>query len=140
MTDPPMDDQLPTLAPSERVGDAERDRAVDAIADHYAAGRVDRGELDARIGAAYRATTVAQLRALFADLPATPFPLSRSERRAVARSTRAPWRFPVPVVPVVFLTLAIALLVLTRGAFVFPLVWVWFAFGRRGWHHSRGWR
>jgi hypothetical protein len=61
---------VPTLAPAQRIGDAEREVAVSALADHFAAGRLDHAELDVRLESAYRATTGDELAGLFADLPA----------------------------------------------------------------------
>jgi hypothetical protein len=52
-----------------RIGDAEREAAVTAIGEHYAAGRLDRDELEERIEAAWRARTRADLAVLFTDLP-----------------------------------------------------------------------
>lgn len=61
-TDEPRTDEL-------RIGDAERDAVVVALHDHFAAGRLDRGELDERMDAALAAKTRGDLRALVRDLP-----------------------------------------------------------------------
>lgn len=53
-----------------RASDRRRERAVAALADGYAAGCIGPDTLGFRVDAAYRARTVAQLRALTADLPA----------------------------------------------------------------------
>ena len=42
----------PRMAPGQRIGDAERERAVSALGEHYAVGRIDRLELEARLDAA----------------------------------------------------------------------------------------
>ena len=52
-----------------RIGDAERDRAISALSDHFAAGRLTREELDERVDQAMQARFDADLRPLFADLP-----------------------------------------------------------------------
>ncbi len=52
-----------------RASDAERERAVAALQHHHLAGRLDVGELEERVGRAYRAVTVGELRALVQDLP-----------------------------------------------------------------------
>ena len=52
-----------------RIGDAERDRAVSALGDHFAAGRLDREEFDTRVDEAMAARFESDLRPLFADLP-----------------------------------------------------------------------
>ena len=132
----------PQMAPAQRIGDVERERAVAALGEHYAAGRIDRLELEARLDAAYRATTVDQLVDLFGDLPdPRPFRLSRRQRRAAdraaARAARRaiPWpRFPV--VPVVALLVAIAVLIASEGRlfFLVPMLWFWLGAGRRRWY------
>ncbi len=62
----------PTDASATRVSDAERARAVDLLAHHHGAGRLDLGEFDSRAAAAWNARTRADLRAQFADLPDDP--------------------------------------------------------------------
>ena len=52
-----------------RASDADRERALRALRRHYAAGRIDAGELEERAGRAARARYRNELRALFADLP-----------------------------------------------------------------------
>jgi hypothetical protein len=54
-----------------RVSDAERDRAIAELSEHFQAGRLTAGELDERIEQALRARTGAELSVLFADLPGT---------------------------------------------------------------------
>lgn len=53
-----------------RVGDTERDAVTAALHDHFAAGRLDRAELDERLEAVLAAKTFGDLRALVRDLPA----------------------------------------------------------------------
>jgi hypothetical protein len=52
-----------------RIGDAERDRAVSTLGDHFAAGRLTREEFDTRVDQAMAARFDDDLRPLFADLP-----------------------------------------------------------------------
>jgi len=52
-----------------RVADEDRERLVEELRDHALAGRLSSEELEDRIGAAYRATTRADVDALRADLP-----------------------------------------------------------------------
>ena len=54
--------------PSFRVGEAERAAACDALAEHFAAGRLDPAELDDRLARAVAARSHADLHVLFADL------------------------------------------------------------------------
>jgi Domain of unknown function (DUF1707) len=57
-----------------RTSDAERERVVEALRAHAAAGRLTVEELEARIDRAYAAATRAELRPLLADLPDAPRP------------------------------------------------------------------
>lgn len=52
-----------------RIGDAERDAVMLALHDHFAAGRLDRAELDERLEAVLSAKKHGDLRALVRDLP-----------------------------------------------------------------------
>jgi hypothetical protein len=61
--------------PAFRVGDAERAAACDALAEHFAAGRLDPAELEDRLGRAMAARSQADLGVLFRDLqPRRPVP------------------------------------------------------------------
>ena len=77
-----------------RIGDAERDRAISTLSDHFAAGRLSREELDERVDQAMQARFDADLRPLFADLP-------RPERTAAVRPAPA---YP-PALAMAFATL-----------------------------------
>jgi len=63
-----------------RVSDQERERAVQEIQQHFAAGRLTQDELDERVQAAYRAQTQDGLAALRRDLPRLP--VSPAQRTA----------------------------------------------------------
>lgn len=54
-----------------RVGDTDRNRACDALALHFAEGRLSPDELDARLAAATAAVTQTDLSGLLSDLPRT---------------------------------------------------------------------
>jgi hypothetical protein len=54
---------------SLRVSDADRDRAIAELSEHYQAGRLSTEELQDRTGRALQARTAADLAALFTDLP-----------------------------------------------------------------------
>ncbi len=58
-----------------RIGDAERNAAVEALGEHMTTGRLDLDEYGTRSASASAARTVGELRALFADLPAPHPPL-----------------------------------------------------------------
>jgi hypothetical protein len=53
-----------------RVGDAERERVADLLAEHHAAGRLTLAELDERLTATLSARTRDELTAPLTDLPA----------------------------------------------------------------------
>ena len=53
----------------QRIGDAERDRAVELLREHHAVGRLTAEEFDERLGTALSARTSLDLDPLFADLP-----------------------------------------------------------------------
>jgi hypothetical protein len=99
-----MDDQI-------RASDTDRDRVTARLRDHFAEGRLSRGELDERISAALGATTIGDLRRLMADLPG-PVPV----RPAAAQ--RPPWAGPTwmvrrrgpRILPLMLLVLLAALL------------------------------
>lgn len=55
-----------------RASDAERERTVTQLRDHFSAGRISEQEFDERSDAAYAARTVGALSELVADLPALP--------------------------------------------------------------------
>lgn len=142
-----MNEQGPEL----RIGDAEREAAVAALGEHYAAGRLTKDEYDDRSDAAYRARTAADLAPLFADLPRTsaqrpsgPKPEQRQHdwRERLGHA----WRIPV-----------LAVLAVIAAGVIFAHVWPvlivigalwWFgvfrggACGRRYRSHSyrHGWR
>ena len=54
-----------------RIGDAERDKAVAELGDHFAAGRLTREEFDTRVDEAMAARFDRDLQPLFVDLPRT---------------------------------------------------------------------
>ena len=62
---------LPGSDPSNiRIGDAERNSAMDALGEHLSSGRIDLDEFGTRSAMVSQARTVADLRAQFTDLPA----------------------------------------------------------------------
>ena len=71
---PLADPRVRTADPRVRVGDAERDRVIDQLADHHAAGRLTLAEFEDRMAAASTARTGADLAVLTADLPAPMVP------------------------------------------------------------------
>jgi hypothetical protein len=127
-----------------RVGDADRNRTADLLKEAHAAGYLTLEEADERLGVALAARTRGELDRLVADLPPewrarqqpAP-PAARPPRQRPAFPPEAVWLVPLLVVVAGLLTLA----VLTRGLFFFPwpLLFIFFAFGRRraGWRPPR---
>lgn len=58
-----------------RIGDTERNAAVNALGEHMSTGRLDLDEFGTRSAKASSARTVGELRELFTDLPAPHPPL-----------------------------------------------------------------
>ena len=53
-----------------RIGDRDREAAVQALGEHYATGRLDKAEYDERTDRAWAARTDRDITPLFTDLPA----------------------------------------------------------------------
>lgn len=56
-------------AEHQRIGNQQREEAINALNDHFAAGRVDLGEYENRVSRATNAQTYTELALLFSDLP-----------------------------------------------------------------------
>jgi DUF1707 SHOCT-like domain len=63
---------------SIRAGNADREKVVVQLNAAFAEGRLDVGELDERVAAAYAAKTLGELVPLTADLPVSQVPARRS--------------------------------------------------------------
>src|SRR6266700_3184156 len=74
-----------------RIGDAERDAAMDQLREHFVAGRLTFDELSERIDATLTAKTQRQIDGLMADLPRPP----RVTRADAAVPAPDPGRFVV---------------------------------------------
>jgi hypothetical protein len=120
-----------------RVGDADRNRAADLLKEAHAAGYLTLEEVDERLGTALAARTRGELDRLVADLPPEwragqergQRPARPPARQRPALPPEAAWLVPLLVVAGVLVVLA----VVTRGFFFpWPLLWILFAFGRRG--------
>jgi len=110
---------------SLRVSDADRDRAIAELSEHYQAGRLSTEELEDRTGRALQARTAADLAALFTDLPRRQAPVTSAAVTSAAASAPAspgpsrPARVPVPVV-----VLAVLVVLALLGAHALGIVWV----------------
>jgi len=75
-----------------RIGDTEREAAVAALSEHFAAGRLSKEEYDERTAAAFTARTSGTLAHLFVDLPAPhASPTAVSTTAPVTSPDPAPW-------------------------------------------------
>ena len=89
---------------SLRVSDADRDRAIAELSEHFQAGRLTADELDDRTGRALQARTTADLAALFTDLPRRQVPVTSAVPPSPVRSL--PARVPVPIAILAVIVLA----------------------------------
>jgi hypothetical protein len=109
---------------SMRVSDADRDRAIAELSEHYQAGRLTTEEFEDRSGRALQARTTADLADLFTDLPRRQAPMTG----ATGAASTAPagparsWPARVPVAPVTILAV-VAVLALLSGH-LFHIAWV----------------
>jgi DUF1707 SHOCT-like domain len=126
---------------SYRVGDDERARTVDLLKEAHVAGYLTLPEIDERLSVALAARTRNDLERLLADLP--PEWRARQEGEEEPVPARPGVRAVVPAalrLLALFLVVAVVLLVVSRGFFLFPLLWVFFfAFGHRH-HRPGGWQ
>lgn len=127
--------------PGLRISDAEREAAVSALGEHYAAGRLTREEYDERSGRAYAARTAAEVVPLFTDLPA-PHPYAQATPRTARPapvssaswpSYRAPGRRGprLPLLPLLFVVIGLAMLLKAPFLVFLVLGVLWFARSRR---------
>lgn len=78
------------MDPNIRIGDAERDKAIERLRAHHAAGRLDIIEFDDRMELALNARTAGDLIALFKDLPDEPFDDPAAKRRSAFPPAQQP--------------------------------------------------
>lgn len=99
-TDPNSQSWQGSTSDQRRIGDAERDEAVELLRQHMADGRLDYPEFDERLGRAMTARTQPELNALFTDLP-TPHPRAMSGSSPMsafdAQTVRDAWTSSPPV-------------------------------------------
>jgi len=66
-----------------RASHADRERVIEVLQDAFVQGRLDKGDLDARVGQAFASRTYAELAALTADIPSAPLrPHGRAQNPA----------------------------------------------------------
>ncbi|GAF44685.1 uncharacterized protein DUF1707 [Rhodococcus wratislaviensis] len=120
----------PPVPGGVRIGTVEREQAAAALAEHFAAGRLETDEFDARVRQAYLAKTAADLTPLFADLP-------DKQRFAPEpdRVRRDPGREAAALRTLVFVVAVLAAILWVALVRVPPLVFlpiVWLVLARRG--------
>ncbi|MDX6252744.1 MAG: hypothetical protein QOF10_6104 [Kribbellaceae bacterium] len=137
-----MSQHLPAETGPIRIGDAERDRAVAALSDHFVAGRLTQDEFEERSNQATRARYDVDLKPLFVDLPAAA-PSQHGERAWSAGSQPGPQRFRGALPPLLFLLplLSVGMVIATVSLAAPWILWVlfWIAmfggpYNHRGWH------
>jgi hypothetical protein len=108
---------------SLRVSDADRDRAIAELSEHYQAGRLTTEEFEDRTGRALQARTTADLADLFTDLPRRQDPMTGATASSTApASPTGAWLARVPVAPVTILAVVAVLALL--GGHLFHIAWV----------------
>ncbi len=112
-----------------RIGDAERESALVVLGEQYSLGRLTKDEFDERSDAVWSARTRGDLAPVFADLPVrSPALPAKVQRHRPGRG--------FPLLPVLFVLVAIT--VITKLPFVLLALLLWFGFSR--WHWGGRWR
>ena len=83
--------------PDMRAGDADRERLVEQLREHHAAGRLTLDEFDERMTKAYEAKTYGELRTLTRDLPVDLAQLNIDQAQQRTAQQRSPSARPVEV-------------------------------------------
>lgn len=120
---------------SLRIGDADREAAMDLLGEQYSLGRLTKDEFDERSDVLWSARTRGDLAPVFADLPvpATATPDQWTGGRNLPSPSGPPSgrrRFPVSFAPV--LLVLVVLTVLTHVPFLPLGLLAWFLLVRRG--------
>jgi len=123
----PMESR-PTNRVPVRIGDAERDRAIASLGDHFAAGRLTAEEFDQRMDQALKARFNEDLEPLFADLPRTvePDAQSNSNRRP---DLHLAWSAMLWMAPLIVIFAVVAAVVLSAPWLVWIFLWVFLITG-----------
>ncbi len=85
--------------PAVRASDAERERAVAALREHCAEGRLDLEEFSSRVGEVYSARTSGELEKALRELPPLAAPMRRRPKRLTLAvfgdfERKGRWRVP----------------------------------------------
>ncbi|OLM34207.1 DUF1707 domain-containing protein [Pseudonocardia sp. Ae706_Ps2] len=106
-----------------RIGDAERERALERLGRHVGDGRLDLAEFSTRSEQVAAARTASELAAVEADLPRLPRPVDpereRRVRRVVLAATWGPWALTAVIVLTIWAAVALG----GGGGYFWP-IWV----------------
>ncbi|MFC3891779.1 DUF1707 domain-containing protein [Lentzea rhizosphaerae] len=105
-----------------RVGDTERQQALQVLGEHMSAGRIDIDEYGERSAKITTAKTRGELMALFHDLPDPRPQFSTPVAMYPERSTAPARRWEGAVVPAVGVAVVIAFFVLVKNPLIFLLI------------------
>jgi Domain of unknown function (DUF1707) len=129
-----------TPQPEIRIGDAEREAAVTALGEHYAAGRLTKEEYDERAGIAWTAKTNSALWPLFADLP-RPQAGPRPTRATVRQRPRSNHGVGSVMSTVMIVLMAVIAFKLLTHVWLLPLIGLfWLLWIRTSLHARRAQR
>jgi len=121
-------DSRPSQKTQLRIGDTERDRAVAALGDHFAAGRLTNEEFEQRMEQAIKARFNDDLEPLFIDVPHTvePHVEPKSQQHSDIPLAGAAmfWLAPLFVI-----TAVVAAVVLTAPWLVWIFLWMFLITG-----------
>ena len=82
------------------MSDADRDRAIAELSEHFQAGRLTTEELEDRTGRALQARTAGELAGLFTDLPRRPAAMTGAASAPAPARAGSSWAARVPAAPV----------------------------------------
>ena len=123
----PMD-YRPSQKTQLRIGDTERDRAVAALGDHFAAGRLTNEEFEQRMEQAIKARFNDDLDPLFVDLPHTVEPHVEPKSQQHSDIPLA-WAAMFWLAPLFVITAVVAAVVLTAPWLVWIFLWMFLITG-----------
>jgi len=121
-------DSRPSQKTQIRIGDTERDRAVAALGDHFAAGRLTNEEFEQRMEQAIQARFNDDLEPLFVDLPRTVEPHVEPKSQQHADIPLA-WAAMFWLAPLFVITAVVAAVVLSAPWLVWIFLWMFLITG-----------
>jgi DUF1707 SHOCT-like domain len=123
-----------------RIGDAERDRAIASLGDHFAAGRLNQQEFDERVDVAMKARFEQDLEPLFADLP-KPEPVPYGPYGVPGAGPRRPvWAAMSWILPLLVVATVVTAVVAGTPWILWGLFWIFLASGFWGRRRYYGYR